>query len=353
MSFNRIVLTGLTALAGLGIASEASAGGRNPGSLLLYPEFDNRAATVTVLTVTNTNDDFAPAAGNPLVAAGTVRVHFKYIGKYGANFGGGPMSGSGGYQNVINCEEFDREELLTPNDTLTLITKAHNPQHEQGYVYVIAKNLVGEKIAFNHLIGNVLTVSGMLSFEYSVNPVVFDGIGDGTLTDLDGDGNCDLDGVEYGEVPDEILIPRFLGQSQESFNSELILIGLSGGAAFSTTVDFLIYNDNEEVFSSEYTFDCWDRVKLLHISGIFAQNFLAQFTNQDAQEVLGQSSIESGWMRIDGGIANSTVVSIDDPAFYAVLLEKVGNNRGASDLPFEQGLQANGDLLPRSIFGDA
>jgi hypothetical protein len=342
MSFNRIVLTGLTALAGLGIASEANAGGRNPGSLLLYPEFDNRNATVTVLTVTNTNDDFTPSASNPLVAAGTVRVEFKYIGKYDAN------------ENEINCEEFNREELLTPNDTLTLLTNAHNPQHEQGYVYVFAKNVAGQKIAFNHLIGNVLTIRGMFSFEYSVNPVAFDGIGDGTLTDLDGDGNCDLDGVEYGEVPDQILIPRFLGQSQGGFNSELILVALSGGAAFSTTVDFLIYNDNEEVFSSEYTFDCWDRVNLLSISGIFAQSFLAMFTNNAPLEVLGTGgAIESGWMRMDGGIADSTVVSIDDPAFYAVLLEKIGDNRGASDLPFEQGLQANGDLLPRSIFGDA
>ena len=62
--------------------------------------------------------------------------------------------------------------------------------------------------------------------------------------------------------------------------------------------------------------------------------------------------IETGWMRIDGAIADSTVVSIEDPAFYAVLVEKVGN-RGAADLPFEAGLQDNGALLPRSIFGDA
>ena len=349
MSFNRFVLTGLTAIAGLGMADSALAD-RTAGSLLLYPEFDNRDGVVTVLTVTNTNDDFKPAEDNPLQFAGTVRVEFKYIGRYGAV---SVPSGDGhSASNDINCEEFNREALLTPNDTLTLVTNAHNPQHEQGYVYVFAKNMNGDKIAFNWLIGNVLTVDGFSAFEYSVNPVVFDGIGDGTLTDLDGDNHLDLDGVEYGEAPDEILIPRFLGQAEDGFNSELIFVGLSGGAAFSTTVDFLIYNDNEEVFSSEYTFDCWSRVNLLDISGIFAEYFLEQFTNDDPQEVLGASSIESGWMKIDGAIADSTVVSIDDPAFYAVLLEKVGENRGASDLPFEKGLQSNGDLLPRSIFGD-
>jgi hypothetical protein len=338
MSFNRIVLTGLTALAGLGMTSDAFAGGRNPGSLLLFPEFDNRDGVVTVLTVTNTNDDFAPAEGNPLQFAGTVRVEFKYIGAFDNSY------------NPINCEEFNREAVLTPNDTLTLITNAHNPQHEQGYVYVFAKSMAGEKIAFNWLIGNVLTVDGYSAFEYSINPVVFDGIGDGTLTDLDGDGICDLDGTEYSEVPDEILIPRFLGQGG-AYDSELIFVGLSGGAAFTTTVDFLIYNDNEEVFSSEYTFDCWSRVHLLQISGIFDNHFLQNFTNDNPAELLGAPLIETGWMRIDGALADSTVVSIDDPAFYAVLVERIGN-RGAADLPFEAGLQDNGDLLPRSIMGD-
>ena len=347
MSFNRFVLTGLTAIAGLGMADSALAD-RTAGSLLLYPEFDNRDGVVTVLTVTNTNDDFKPAEDNPLQFAGTVRVEFKYIGRYGAV---SVPSGDGhSASNDINCEEFNREALLTPNDTLTLVTNAHNPQHEQGYVYVFAKSMNGEKIAFNWLIGNVMTVDGFSAFEYSVNPIVFEGIGDGTLTDLDGDGICDLDGTEYSEVADEILIPRFLGQGG-AYDSELIFVGLSGGAAFSTTVDFLIYNDNEEVFSSEYTFDCWSRVHLLQISGIFDNHFLQNFTNQNSAELLGAPLIETGWMRLDGAIADSTVVSIDDPAFYAVLVERIGN-RGAADLPFEAGLQDNGDLLPRSIFGD-
>ena len=46
---------------------------RKPGSLLLYPEFDNRGGMVSLITVTNTDpvDD--------------VRVHFVYYGKYGAD----------------------------------------------------------------------------------------------------------------------------------------------------------------------------------------------------------------------------------------------------------------------------
>jgi hypothetical protein len=322
MRFHKIVLTGLTTLAGLGMASQAMADGRNPGSLLLYPEFDNRAGIVTVLTITNT-----------AVNVGDVDVEFVYIGRYGA---------SGQY---ISCEEFNRTETLTDNDTLTLITNVHNPQHEQGFVYAFARDGVDNPISHNWLIGNVMTVDGLSAFEYSVNPVAYAG----SASDANGNGLRDLDGSEYEQSPDQILVPRFLGQGGP-YTSELILIGLSGGAAFTTTVDFLIYNDNEEVFSSEYTFRCWDRVELLEISGIFDNTFLKDFTNEDANELLGAPTIETGWFRMDGAVASSTTTSISGPAVYGVLVERIGN-RGAADLPFETGLNAKGKLFARSNDG--
>ena len=67
-----------------------------------------------------------------------------------------------------------------------------------------------------------MTIEGITALDYSINPVSFKGIGNGTITDLDGDGNRDLDGLEYEAVADEILIPRFLGQGG-TYNSELIL----------------------------------------------------------------------------------------------------------------------------------
>ena len=78
MRLTQYALTGLTIL---GLASTVMANGRNPGSLLLFPEFDNRVANLTLVTVTNTNSDMTPVAGNAL--AGTVKVEFVYIGKYG------------------------------------------------------------------------------------------------------------------------------------------------------------------------------------------------------------------------------------------------------------------------------
>lgn len=334
MRLNKFVLSGLTALS---LASAAAANGRNPGSLLLYPEFDNRQGDLTLLTVTNTNSDTTPAAGN--LQAGSIQVEFVYIGKYAV----------GG--QTLDCLEFNRTHLLTPNDTLSVITSAHNPQHEQGYVYVFAKDPVtGKARVFNHLIGNEMTINGIAQLDYSVNPVSFKGIGNGTLTDLDNDGIRDLDGTEYEAVPDEIYIPRFLGQGG-SYNSELILLGLSGGAAFTTIANFWIYNDNEEAFSAQYAFRCWDRVRLSTINGAFNEQFL-DTTNNAPGEIVGAPTHESGWFRVYGGTAFSSAEQIQDPAVYAVLVEMIGSH-GASDLPFESvALQDNGALLPRGIFGD-
>jgi hypothetical protein len=339
MRFNKFVLSGLTALS---LASAAMANGRNPGSLLLFPEFDNRVANLTLLTVTNTNGDSLN---------GTVRVEFIYIGKYGLN------------DTVLDCLEFNRTHVLTANDTLTVLTSAHNPQMEQGYVYAFAKDVnTGAAKVFNHLIGNELTIMGLEQLDYSVNPVSFKGIGNGTITDLDGDNNRDLDGVEYEAVPDQLYIPRFLGQNAFGTASELVLIGLSGGAAFTTIVNFWIYNDNEEAFSAQYTFRCWDRVRLHDINGAFDEAFL-DTTNNAANEIVGapndagpglpvHSSRESGWFSVDGATAFSSAEQIQDPAIYAVFVEKIAGH-GASDLPFESvELQDNGSLLPRGIFGD-
>ena len=313
-----------------GVPGCAKENRRQPSSLLLYPEFDNRTGSVTILTVTNT------ACG----PENDVYVEFRYI-------------------DEEDCSEFDRTQFLTGCDTLTLITTAHNPNMERGYVYAFAVTEEREPVVHNALIGQVKVVTGIQSLDYSMNAVGFRGIGDGVFTDLDGDGILDLDGVEYAMAPDEILIPRFFGQYEPgplpkdsflAFVSELILINLSGGTQFVTTVDFLVYNDNEEVFSSEYTFDCWEKTTLLSISGVFGNEFLKNFTNHAPNEVLGAPFLESGWMRIDGAVAQSPTTSIQDPAFYAVLIEYAGPT-SAADLPFELCTQSNGKLLPRTLDG--
>lgn len=311
-----------------------ASGSAYPGSLLVFPEFDNRVGDMTILTVTDT-----AAFGS------NVDVEFVYIGRVGAQ------------NQLLNCLEANRTEHLTPNDTLSLITKFHNPNQNQGYVYAFAKDkTTHQAIVHNSLIGNELMINGIQVLSYSNNPFVFPGIGaEGTPTDHDGDGIRDLNNLEYGCAPDQLLVPRFLGQvgipgvppAVAPLQSDLILINLTGGPAFTATIDFLIYNDNEEGFSAQTSFQCWVKRALHDVTAVFDNDFLLT-TNHSLTETIG---IETGWFRMDGNVANSTAASFADPAFLAVLVETTGN-RSVSDLPFELGTQLNGDLLAHGIFGD-
>jgi hypothetical protein len=211
----------------------------------------------------------------------------------------------------------------------------------------------------NWLIGNELLINGIQTLTYSNNPFVFPGIGtEGTPTDHDGDGLRDLNGIEYGCAPDQILVPRFLGQiggpsagrgggGPGIVESDLILINLTGGAAFTATIDFLVFNNNEEQFSTQFTFQCWIKEPLSLISNVFTNQFLST-TNVSPTENIG---IQTGWFRMDGNVANSTATSFADPAFLAVLVE-TANGHSASDLPWELGTQTNGSLLPHGVLGD-
>jgi hypothetical protein len=309
---------------------------RNPGSLLLFPEFDNRSGNVTLVTVTNTNCEATDAG---------VDVEFVYIGRFGPN------------HVDLPCIETNRTRHLTPCDTITLWTNADNPNQAQGFLYVFAKDhATGRAIVYNHLIGESLFMSSADTLDDALKALVFRGIGDErSETDRDNDGIRDLDGVEYDPAPDELLIPRFLGQDVGNrgavVTSRLILIGLSGGSAFTTDVDFLVYNDNEEVFSAQYTFFCWEDPRLSQINNVFTQDFLHNFTNNAPNEIVGAPTREAGWFRVNGLYARSTQAEIADPAVYAVLVERSAPY-SVADLPWELCTQTNGDLFPHGLFGD-
>ncbi len=324
------------ALAGtacLALGSFAHAGVAQAGSLLVFPCFDTSRGAETIITVTNQND-------NP--TSGTVKVEYVYINGY-------------------SCQETNRTRTLTPNDTLTVLATWDNPNVQRGYVYVFAKDVVtGRAIKFDNLIGASRVIGCSDNNDYEVAPFVFlagAGLAAGAQTDLDNDGIRDLNGNEYEQAPAQILIPRFIGQEcghtmgkdlNDSNLSSLVLINLSGGAQFTAIIDFLIYNDNEEVFSAQYDFQCWKKVPLLHISGVFHNNFLLTTNHNVAESVDGG---ETGWMRINGLVASSTAAQIADPAVLAVLIEKI-DGATCAELPYAIGVQPNGDLLPRGIFGD-
>jgi hypothetical protein len=314
---------------------------RRPGSLLLFPEFDNREQGLTLVTLSNL--DCSPSGPS-------VDVELVFV------------DGS-------SCLETNRTITLTACDTFTFLTSSFNPEQSRGYLYAFAKNASpspnnpgGTPIVFNWLIGNELVINGIDNFDYSVNPVAFRGHGrERAPNDDDGDGIRDLNGAssslpEYDEAPDEILIPRFLGQdlgppSTEIFNGHIVVLALSGGGSFDTLLDVVGYNDSEEPLSSQYLFTCWDKPLLRTFAPFTLEVLLDLLDSNDQAEILGAETRESGWMRIDGLTANSDFEEIDDPAFYAVLVERFAQ-RSAADLPWELCSQQNGDLLPVGPLGD-
>ena len=333
--FSSLVLAGV-AFTGLALSASADSLDRT-GSLLLYPLFDNNRGGIYTITVTNTNNDTNPLPTGQLLA-GTVDVEFVYI-------------------NGMNCLEFNRTRRLTPNDTITVTTLFDNPNQAAGYVYVFAKSpTTGAAIKFDWLAGDSFQAAPDLFGGIDLPPVVFQGgaaLAAGANTDVDSDGVRDLNGNEYSKVSDELIVPRFAADFEDVSNPELILIGLTG-KSFTTIVNFLIYNDNEEVFSAQFAFDCWDRVRLATINGAFTQQFLLS-TNHNVNESVptppGVQGLETGWFRMDGAVAFSTAASVSDPAFMAARVERIieGEVAGAS-LPYGVGEQANGDLIQHGPF---
>lgn len=305
--------------------AQATPGGgrKDPGSLLIYPEVDSRPGRMTFLTVTNTNG-----------AAGNIGVHFVYV-------------------DSTTCLKADANAVLTPYDTLTVITGAHAPSTQQGFCYAYAR-IGGTAVSYNHLAGSLIVLDGTQSTEYGMDAMVFQAMtAPGTNTDLDFDGIRDLNGLEYEPAPNRVAIPRFLGQfpnpADQTFGADLILLGLTG-TRFTTSVDFLVFNDNEEAFSGSVSFGCWSRKPLLSISGAFGNHFLKNFTNQNPNEIVGMAHLESGWILLDGGVAVSPTTTVVDPAFLAVLVER--GRLASASLPFTLGNQTNGGLLSASNAGN-
>ena len=311
------------------------------GSLVMFPEFDNTPGSVHLLTLTNTS------------ATESVVVEMIYI-------------------DGDDCGEFNRHIELTPYDTITVLTSAHNPAMTKGYAYAFAKDAVGgDPISFNYLTGSSFQINGGwlggqlgdVAPARSLPPFVFQATGDeGEVTESNGDGLRNLDGTEYEPLPDRVVIPRFMGQGSSfgaggtggqygGFTSRLYAIGLTGGTRFETTIDFLVFNDNEEVFSAEYSFGCWSATDLEQISGTFSRLFLATATNHDPNEILGFPRAESGWMIIDGAVANSATTTYQDPAVLFLLAETPAGGDTVAHLPYFEGEQDNGSLLARSLDG--
>ena len=281
------------------VAPPTLADGRNPGSVLIYPVQRSSAfgsggegnTFFTVVCVTNTNTQ----PSTPVSLGGTTLVHYEY-----ANSTPNPQDPC----KPLNCTIFNRIELLTPADTLCVLTSCHNAvsaDGQEGYLVVSAQDPSLFDTAWSHdyLVGSELVINGSGGL-YSVNAVPFESrVSAGEATDVNGNGQLDFDEIEYEGVADTLYIDSFIALG----GSQLSLLNLTGGPKDLNAVQFSVWNDNEFPLSATKHFNCWFDLPLAAVSPLFRESFLQNSTPNDPAELdircTGQGTYETGWARID------------------------------------------------------
>ena len=283
-------LLALAALLVVAIAPSVMAGGRKPGSVLVYPVQRSGPLFVTIVSVTNINT----LPMTPVSLGGATTVHFEY-----ANTVPNPADP----QIPLNCVIFDRYEFLTPADTLSVLTTCHNATTaggQEGFLVVSAQNpsLFDVPWAWDFLIGSELVINASGGM-YSVNAIPFKAFVAPTApTDLNGNGALDFDGLEYEGVPDLLYVDTFLALA----GSQLALLNLTGGPMAVNTVYMDVWNDNEYPLSTTKLMGCWFDQPLTAVSPLFEESFLQNSTPHDPTELdlncSGVGGVETGWARI-------------------------------------------------------
>lgn len=329
-----------SALVSVALAPAALADGLNPGSALVFPMHQSdtfNTSYITVVCVTNTNlTPATPANG----LGGSTALHYEYVNVVPDQ---GPNANP---HKPLHCNVVDRIELLTPADTLCVLTSCHNAvsPSAEGYLVVSAQdpNQFNTPWSFNHLIGSEVVVNG--GSVYTINAIPFKAIAEeGAETDADLDGQLDFDEVEYEGIADELYLDTFVGDL-----SGLTLINMTGGLKHVANVAFDVWNDNEFPISATLAFKCWTSGYLTDISLVFSQQFLELNTPNNAAELDincdNDDDFETGWARLRGLNASSQVESIADPAILGALIEGP-YGMGGRRLWESEAKQLNGDFF--------
>jgi len=234
-------------------------------SLLIFPLFDSRPDRGTLIAVTNTDTSRIPCPG--FFLSGEICVHYNYIA----------FSEEAGI-----CLEFDRVECLTPGDTLTVIADQHNPEQDQGWLWVEALDVnTLEPITHNALIGSAIIVESDLDFVWSYTPYAFRSVVeppcdnrpcgeiDRCVTEVDDEMDADFDGVEFVPFPDDLLLDMFFQEADPEMKNILNELTLMSTETLEQTItSFLIWNNSEVVFSRGFVFDCFFRGPLSEVSDV-------------------------------------------------------------------------------------
>lgn len=312
------------ALAAILVASSVATAADAPQarSALLFPNFYVGDGEGTLICVTNTNTDTSYCDESDY-RAGDIMLHYIYI-------------------DGTDWSEFDRFEFLTPADTLCVLADAHNVDQNDGALLVLAVDPeTNEPVTFEYLVGSAIMVDSDINVMYSYTPVGISGVptsNDGcdlAETDGAGDGDsaADFDGVEYGMLPNQVIIPSFI-EEKGMFSNELALFTTAGGY-YDVEVNWLFYNNNERAYSRSQRIRCYWKDALSEISSVVTR------LDGDPDEL----QVETGWASgttgrvIDG--AGNTVDGLAAP-LVGVFAQFTTSNFAAGDTLYRGGTLVDG-----------
>ncbi len=309
-------LARLVALAAL--AAPAAAQVQAPGSLLVFPEYDTRPGALTLTSITNTSPTQA------------VRIVLRDIDSDG--------------------NEFLRTQDLEASETWVALHALLDPNAARGFAiaYVVPPNASEPPLDADVLVGSLTVVDAFVPGVLTLPVLSFRALAGG---DPNGNGLLDLDGVEFEPLPSQWIVPSFIGvDPARRYDGELILVGMSGGRQFETTVELTGFDDEGHPCTVETSFRRWTRLRLEAISPAFTQASLAA-SGQTPGGVLGASEIETGWIRLRGKRASSPTTVIDDPAILAVYVQRWPDGSVAVQPLYGRGRNTSGKLFPHSNDG--
>lgn len=220
-----------------------------PGSFLIFPQFNIKGDTKTRLRVTNNLD------------LKDVEVKINYV--------------CPGIKHVDDfCDALDRTIRLTPHQTRIIDVDDHNPPCDEGFAVAFAQWQLNP-ISFNYLTGSYHINNGRrleADNAIAVQSVQAD------YAVLGSGGGLRFDGTtDYAPLATELYTDFLAVASSPDVGSNLILLALDTIAgqqnpATSVFIDF--WNAVEQPFSTAHEFVCWDKVRLDEIDYNFMQGNL-------------------------------------------------------------------------------
>jgi len=273
-----------------------------PCSVLIFPLCDSTAGNLTLVTVTNTDDNETPCPGG--FRQGDVEAHYLYYSEF--------------------WQLADQDEPLSPADTITVLTRAHNRAFDSGFLIVEVRDpATGLEIDHDVLIGSALIINSEFDYQWTYMPYGFEGLIEAGAVDACGrflvdppgdpdENTIDFNGVELSYFPDQLLLDRFFGEGSPagrpglSFGNTIYLMSSSSGRpGNSTNVSLMGWNNNELAFTRMFSFDCYLLANLGSIINAVTQPNLS--TGGDTSELFG---VATGWLRLTATNADHALLGV-------------------------------------------